>query len=1165
MLSRSHGHLGKGKPITILVSFKDDSYKNNAKTIKTHSRMALDDVLREAYPQIAQGSDTNKITVLHNNARLVRGPHTTLEELNVTHQSELKLEAGGVAAVEPAFGSLGDTIAKKPKYYDALFALMDQGDSSLQVLAWEVLMSLPTSLEEVRRVQGHAGPWTEVVCNQTSIWRSLYVMQILDSFLLPHETDQGSMQEAAAFRRSFVQQGGLQAVVGVMSLAAKNLGDLMAGGSKHLYALLRDTGFSIVLRVLKLCLVEDAGSGPAVGVDLKDATQVWIIVGHVTKLIILLDHSERGATPAENTVVAIVDGLSVIRSLLRSASGGSSSDHSNLGRFFIPKNQAELASLGIDQTSIQEGSKMASDTGILVNKLLLNYPDEAVRQAVADVLTEMAGMNGEWVGSVVALMTECLTAAQSQCTTCKQFFELLSRLLLGSTEAPKDQTAHVHKATMLASTLLLSADDLNLSNEMILELLNLVHNVLQRGVLPTADLQKVSDQLVKKLYKEFLMRVPSHSGNAARRLMNRHTLGVNDHLQVAPLCEVHETRQVAWALLLTCVTKYSRGQVPAVLQAIGDFSARTRLPVKVSWSRHNSAQKEDWEHKATVERRKLSCVGLKNQGATCYMNAMMQQLFLDDTLRKCILTSPLAPAPPEKSEELWKCQICTLENDWSQRICMACEQGERPEKVDPVPHGELLRQLQRTFRFMVDSELQSFDPIQLVEACRDLGLHFKVTSQNDSSEFFDKLLERVEREVGGKAHQDVLKSCFRVRVSSQLASVECSHRKPINTGEFEMSFKVGVERMGTLEKAIQDALAGELMTGDSRVDCEICTAAHQARGGEGVVKRAMRNSMFLDGESMPSTLCIQLRRFQFQGNNFIKINDRLAFPLVLDLTPFTRPPKVQRDQNGDSGDETDAFGGMVEEEPDVVESVYDLTGIVVHSGQFSFGHYYSFAKDPISGTWLKLDDDQVSEFDLADLESECFGGIQTTVNKWTNCVYKTEKTASAYMLFYKLRGASAPATPQAGPASTPEKSNDGDLERLSTDLERFHVTGNSPALGAPSTPGGSSQAEMAAGVDEILDTNEQMIRRSLLFDEGFSSFVLDLVLQMEAAGGSVPLEVFQTCSAVLYKSVMHSESHPRLTEGANNWASTMERLLARCARSATHPPPSRPCPRHFGI
>ncbi len=35
--------------------------------------------------------------------------------------------------------------------------------------------------------------------------------------------------------------------------------------------------------------------------------------------------------------------------------------------------------------------------------------------------------------------------------------------------------------------------------------------------------------------------------------------------------------------------------------------------------------------------------------------------------------------------------------------------------------------------------------------------------------------------------------------------------------------QVNVERMGTLEKAIEEMLAGELMTGDSRVDCESCT------------------------------------------------------------------------------------------------------------------------------------------------------------------------------------------------------------------------------------------------------------------------------------------------------------------------------------------------------
>jgi len=76
--------------------------------------------------------------------------------------------------------------------------------------------------------------------------------------------------------------------------------------------------------------------------------------------------------------------------------------------------------------------------------------------------------------------------------------------------------------------------------------------------------------------------------------------------------------------------------------------------------------------------------------------------------------------------------------------------------------------------------------------------------------------------------------------------------------------------MGTLEKAIEDQLAGELMTGDSRVDCEKCTLHAQEealRNGtihEGVTKRAMRRTLFLDGENMPDNLCIQMNRFQFQ-------------------------------------------------------------------------------------------------------------------------------------------------------------------------------------------------------------------------------------------------------------------------------------------------------------
>lgn len=64
------------------------------------------------------------------------------------------------------------------------------------------------------------------------------------------------------------------------------------------------------------------------------------------------------------------------------------------------------------------------------------------------------------------------------------------------------------------------------------------------------------------------------------------------------------------------------------------------------------------------------------------------------------------------------------------------------------------------------------------------------------------------------------------------------------------------------------------------------------------------------------------------------------------------------------------------------QNEYELVGVVVHSGQASAGHYYSFIKerkrqDNINRSrWMKFNDTTVEEFEMNDcsLEAECFGG-----------------------------------------------------------------------------------------------------------------------------------------------------------------------------------------------
>lgn len=63
---------------------------------------------------------------------------------------------------------------------------------------------------------------------------------------------------------------------------------------------------------------------------------------------------------------------------------------------------------------------------------------------------------------------------------------------------------------------------------------------------------------------------------------------------------------------------------------------------------------------------------------------------------------------------------------------------------------------------------------------------------------------------------------------------------------------------------------------------------------------------------------------------------------------------------------------------------YELVGVVVHTGQASAGHYYSYIKDRRGSAmsneshskWFKFNDTTVEEFEMTDetMSTECFGG-----------------------------------------------------------------------------------------------------------------------------------------------------------------------------------------------
>jgi ubiquitin carboxyl-terminal hydrolase 34 len=57
--------------------------------------------------------------------------------------------------------------------------------------------------------------------------------------------------------------------------------------------------------------------------------------------------------------------------------------------------------------------------------------------------------------------------------------------------------------------------------------------------------------------------------------------------------------------------------------------------------------------------------------------------------------------------------------------------------------------------------------------------------------------------------------------------------------------------------------------------------------------------------------------------------------------------------------------------------LYKLKGVVVHYGSAEFGHYYSYINTK-DDEWMEFNDSVIKEFKITNLESECFGGDQTS-------------------------------------------------------------------------------------------------------------------------------------------------------------------------------------------
>lgn len=159
---------------------------------------------------------------------------------------------------------------------------------------------------------------------------------------------------------------------------------------------------------------------------------------------------------------------------------------------------------------------------------------------------------------------------------------------------------------------------------------------------------------------------------------------------------------------------------------------------------------------------------------------------------------------------------------------------------------------------------------------------------------------------------------------------------------------------------------------------------------------------------------------------------------------------------------------------------YRLAGVLVHAGVAQGGHYYSFIKERDAGSeekWFRFDDEDVTPFDPANIETECFGGRVKKETKWPNGQMHTveqEQFANALMLFYEK--VKVTETPPNKPAEAKE---------------------DPTANGSPAEIPQSLIYERATGYDvyksDVRRSNASHRWQAFLFDSEFQLFMKNLL------------------------------------------------------------------------
>ncbi|OOQ85624.1 putative ubiquitin C-terminal hydrolase (HAUSP) [Penicillium brasilianum] len=361
--------------------------------------------------------------------------------------------------------------------------------------------------------------------------------------------------------------------------------------------------------------------------------------------------------------------------------------------------------------------------------------------------------------------------------------------------------------------------------------------------------------------------------------------------------------------------------VPLVQDEEANVTAYVRVvkdPTGVLW---HSFQNYD-------SKKETGMVGLRNQGATCYLNSLLQSLYFTNAFRKAVYDIP-------------------TENDAS------CENSAWTLQ-------RLFYNLQTMGKAVSTTELTTsfgWDSRQAFE-------------QQDVQELSRKLMERLEEKMKGTVTEKALPELFVGKTKTYISCINVDYES--SRVEDFWDIQLNVRGNKTLDDSFRDYIQVETLEGENKYDA----------GPPYGLQDAKKGVIF---ESFPPVLHLHLKRFEYDLNalTMMKVNDRHVFPMEFDAAPYLSA----------NADKSESW-------------VYELHGVLVHSGSLDAGHYYAFLKPTKDGHWYRFDDDRVNRATEKEVLEENYGGEYEFANGTTGVRqpythrYSTKRSMNAYMLVY---------------------------------------------------------------------------------------------------------------------------------------------------------------------